>query len=183
MKKWQLLTLLFIFYAGLFVIFTWPLTNNFTSSFLAVPGGDSSQYVWDAWHFRKVLLAGQNPYLTDWVFYPQGTGLVMHGYIPVLGLLNLTLNNAVLSVNTALLLSAGLSGAGAIGWPAAGYKARGYACWRALCLPILPSSYSVLPSILTSNSPPPFRFIYWSLCGLLNFRKDSSCPGFEAGMP
>lgn len=113
MNNWLRITLLLGFYGLWFVIFTWPLGAYCTSSFLAVPGGDSAVFVWDAWHFRHLLFGGYNPYVTDWIFFPQGTGLVMHGYTPVLGLLNLGLNNAELAVNLGLLLSCAASGVGA----------------------------------------------------------------------
>ncbi|GAB3878063.1 hypothetical protein GCM10028824_39270 [Hymenobacter segetis] len=113
MKNGQRLLLLLLFYGLVFVVFTWPLAANFGTSFIAIPGGDSSCYIWDAWHFRKLLLSGHNPYVTDWLFFPRGTGLIMHGYLPVLGLLNLGLNNPFLAVNLGLLLSAAISGAGA----------------------------------------------------------------------
>ncbi|MBO2008322.1 hypothetical protein [Hymenobacter negativus] len=113
MKNGLRIILLLAFYGLLFVVFTWPLAANFKISFLAVSGGDSCGYIWDAWHFRKLALSGHNPYVTDWLFFPQGTGLIMHGYLPVLGLLNLGLNNPILAVNLGLLLSAAASGAGA----------------------------------------------------------------------
>ena len=113
MKNWQHLLLLLFVYGLVFVVFTWPLAANFGSSFLSVSGGDSSGYIWDAWHFRKELLSGHNPYHTDWLFYPHGTGLIMHGYLPILGLLNLGLDNPVLAVNVGLAVSAAASGAGA----------------------------------------------------------------------
>ncbi|MBD2713630.1 hypothetical protein KBK19_01135 [Microvirga sp. STR05] len=113
MKNWLRLTLLLAFYALLFVVFTWPLAANFTSSFLAVPGRDSYQFFWNVWHFRDAVLSGHNPYVTDWVFYPHGSGLVMHAYTPLMGLVSVLLGNEMLAVNTGLLLSYALSGTGA----------------------------------------------------------------------
>jgi len=151
MKNWLRLLLLLLFYGSLFVIFTWPLAANLGSSFLSVAGGDSSGYVWDAWHFRKLLLSGHNPYVTDWLFYPHGTGLVMHGYLPVLGLLNLVLNNPILAVNVGLLLSAAVSGAGAYLLARRWVQSSVLSLLAGLFSCIRPSSYSASPSILTCS--------------------------------
>ena len=113
MKNWLRLTLLFAFYGLLFVIFTWPLAAFSTSSFLAVPGRDSYQFFWNAWHFRQAVLGGHNPFHTDWLFYPQGSSLIMHAYTPIMGLLSLLLGNEMLAVNTGLFFNYTLSGVGA----------------------------------------------------------------------
>jgi hypothetical protein len=113
MKNWLRLTLVLLFYGVLFVVFTWPLAARFTTSFLAVPHSDTYVFVWNAWYFCEAVLSGHNPYYTDWLFYPQGSALVMHSYTPIMGLLNVGLGNAMLAVNTVLLLSYALSGTGA----------------------------------------------------------------------
>ena len=115
MKNWVRLLLVLAFYAAVFVVFTWPLATTFSSSFLAVlaPGHDTYGFIWNTWHFREQVLSGHNPYYTDWMFYPQGSWLVMHAYTPILGLFNLVLGHEILAVNTALLLSYTLSGTGA----------------------------------------------------------------------
>jgi hypothetical protein len=113
MRSWLRLTLLLIFYGLLFVVFTWPLATSFASSCPVVPGSDSYVFIWNVWHFRYALLSGQNPYFTDWLFYPQGSGLVMHTYTPIMGLLSVLLNNGMLAINVVLLLSYALSGTGA----------------------------------------------------------------------
>jgi len=105
--------LLLVFYGLLFVAFTWPLAANFSSSFLAVPGRDSYTLFWNAWHFREAVASGQNPYHTDWLFYPLGTWLVMHTYTPIIGLVDVLVGNDMLALNLVLLLSYALSGTGA----------------------------------------------------------------------
>lgn len=113
MKNWLRLVLLLTFYGLLFVVFTWPLAANCGSSFLVVPKSDSYVFYWNVWHFREALLHGQNAYFTDWLFFPRGSGLVMHTYTPIMGLLNVVLANAPLAINAVLFLSYALSGAGA----------------------------------------------------------------------
>lgn len=113
MKNWLRLLLLLAFYGLLFVVFTWPLSAHVGSSFLVVPGSDSYQYVWNVWHFRNAVLSGHNPYHTDWLFFPQGAGLWLHAYTPILGALSVVLGNDMLAINTGLLLNYALSGTGA----------------------------------------------------------------------
>ncbi|MCR5887962.1 hypothetical protein LRS06_09250 [Hymenobacter sp. J193] len=128
MKKWLRVALLLAGYGLLFVLFTWPLAQHFTSSFLALPRHDSYQFFWNAWHFREAVQSGQNPFFTNWILYPQGSGLVMHAYTPILGALSVVLGNDMLAVNTGLLLSYALSGTGAY------LLARGWVCSPLLCL-------------------------------------------------
>lgn len=113
MRNWLSWAACLALYGGLFVVFTWPLAADFSTSFLAVPGGDSYVFVWDVWWFRKAVFGGLNPYFTDWLFYPHGSGLIMHGFTPVLGLLGLALGGDVVGVNAGLLLSCAFSGLGA----------------------------------------------------------------------
>ncbi|MBD2766898.1 hypothetical protein IC235_03205 [Hymenobacter sp. BT664] len=105
--------LLLAFYGSLFLVFTWPLALDFSSSLLVAPGRESYQFLWNVWHFRQAVLSGHNPYYTDWLFYPHGSGLVMHTYTPIIGLLSVVLGDDMLALNTTLLLSYALSGAGA----------------------------------------------------------------------
>ncbi|GAB2858956.1 hypothetical protein [Hymenobacter ruber] len=104
---------LLLVYGAFFVVFTWPLGAHFSTSFVAVPGPDTSQFFWNAWHFREAVLSGHNPFFTNWLFYPQGSSLLMHAYTPLIGVLSLLLGNEMLAINTALLLSYALSGTGA----------------------------------------------------------------------
>ncbi|SHK11098.1 YfhO family protein [Hymenobacter psychrotolerans] len=113
MKNWLRLTLVTGFYGLLFVVFTWPLATQFTTAFPTVPGHDSLLYAWNFWYFREAVMSGINPFHTDWLLYPWGSSLVMHAYMPLLGVLNLVLDNALLTINIGLLLSYALSGTGA----------------------------------------------------------------------
>ncbi|WP_375434655.1 hypothetical protein [uncultured Hymenobacter sp.] len=113
MKNWLRLMLVTGFYALLFVLFTWPLAAHFTTAFPTVPGRDSLLYAWNFWYFREAVVSGHNPFYTDWLLYPWGASLIMHAYMPLLGVLNLALDNAPLTINIGLLLSYALSGTGA----------------------------------------------------------------------
>ena len=100
-------------YAALFVFCSWPLAREFRTAFVGEAGGDANQYVWNAYNFQRQVAAGANPFHTTLLLYPEGTGLWLHTYTPVLGLLNVLLRHELLAVNVGLLLSFVLSGVGA----------------------------------------------------------------------
>lgn len=100
-------------YAALFVGYSWPLAREFGTAFVGEAQGDANQYVWNAYNFQRQVAAGANPFHTPLLLYPEGTGLWLHTYTPVLGLLNVLLRQEILAVNVGLLLSFGLSGVGA----------------------------------------------------------------------
>jgi hypothetical protein len=57
-----------------------------------VPGEDHKdawQMVWNLWWVRYALEHGHNPFQTDLIFYPQGTGLYLHALNALNGLLSL----------------------------------------------------------------------------------------------
>ncbi|MBC7425484.1 MAG: hypothetical protein H7321_03020 [Bacteroidia bacterium] len=100
------ISLILLLYAVLAVAFTWPLAANFSKSYIGyVKTGDSSQYIWNIWHFSHCIKHGLNPFYTHYLFYPEGASLLMHAYTIIAGLLNLALNNPVLSLNTVLIAS------------------------------------------------------------------------------
>ena len=112
-RRWLRITSLLLFYGLWFFVFSWPLAPHFASAFLADAAGDANQFVWNVWHFDQAAAAGTNPFFTSWLFFPQGTSLLMHTYTPVLGLLGLAVGSPILAVNLGLLLSAAASGTGA----------------------------------------------------------------------
>jgi len=60
-----------LIYLGITLIFTFPLILKFTS---VIPGvdEDSPTHVWYLWWFKfSVLYLRQNPFYTDYIFYPQ----------------------------------------------------------------------------------------------------------------
>lgn len=53
------------------VVFTWPQVLSMDG----VPSGDAYVFVNCYWLYLKALLSWQNPFLTDYIFYPQGVNL------------------------------------------------------------------------------------------------------------
>ena len=100
-------------YALLFAWYSWPLAQQFGTAFVGFTRGDANQYVWNAYNFQRQVAAGANPFYTSLLLYPEGTGLWLHTYTPILGLLNVLLRQEILAVNVGLLLSFVLSGVGA----------------------------------------------------------------------
>jgi hypothetical protein len=100
-------------YAALFFWFSWPLGLEWSIAFVGKPHSDANQYIWNAWNFQRQVAAGHNPFYTPLLLYPQGTGLWLHTYTPVLGMLNVLLRQEFWAVNAGLLLSFVLSGVGA----------------------------------------------------------------------
>ena len=100
-------------YTALFFWYSWPLGSAWSTAFVGVPHHDANQYLWNAWHFQRQVAAGHNPFYTPLLLAPQGTGLWLHTYTPVLGLLNVLLRQEYWAVNGGLLLSFVLSGVGA----------------------------------------------------------------------
>ena len=100
-------------YAAVFFWFSWPLGPEWSTAFVGQPHSDANQYIWNAWNFQRQVAAGHNPFYTPMLLYPQGTGLWLHTYTPVLGLLNVLLRQEFWAVNGGLLLSFVLSGVGA----------------------------------------------------------------------
>lgn len=110
---WRGLLLAGLAYAALFFWYSWPLGRAWGTAFVGVPHHDANQYLWNAWQFQRQVAAGHNPFYTPLLLAPQGTGLWLHTYTPVLGLLNVLLHQEYWAVNVGLLLSFGLSGVGA----------------------------------------------------------------------
>lgn len=63
-------------------IFTWPLVLNFLpGAGTLVPGvmlEDRDQNLWNLWWVRYALLHGQNPYVTNMIWYPTPISLYYH---------------------------------------------------------------------------------------------------------
>lgn len=102
-----------VVYAGLFGLYSWPLGQEFHTAFVGQTHGDANQYVWNAYNFQRQVAAGANPFHTSLLLFPEGVGLWLHTYTPVLGLLNVLLRQEILAVNVGLLISFVLSGVGA----------------------------------------------------------------------
>lgn len=83
-------------YLLLGVIFTWPLVLSLSDSVIQkgdVPV-DTAQGVWNLWWVRTALLAGENPYVTRMLFYPESINMLYQ---------TLSLPNAILALPVSLL--------------------------------------------------------------------------------
>jgi hypothetical protein len=58
-------------FVALAVIFTWPLIINLSG----IPGGDSFVFTHCYWWYKKALFSLQNPFVTKYIFYPEGVNL------------------------------------------------------------------------------------------------------------
>jgi hypothetical protein len=69
-------------YAGITVLFTYPLITGLTTAFAENPiGGSSDQNIvmWDAWWAKKSLVdLKTNPFFTSYLYYPNGSSLALH---------------------------------------------------------------------------------------------------------
>lgn len=73
------LSLVALFHVLLGVILTYPLILRISDHTIAADqSGDQYQTIWFFWWMKKSLLALQNPYWTDYLYFPHGTGLAYH---------------------------------------------------------------------------------------------------------
>ena len=77
------------------VLLSWPTITRI-SSYVPGDGGDDPAIVWNLWWVKYALLnAGQNPFKSDFMFFPIGINLVFY---------TLTVLNAVTALPLTLLL-------------------------------------------------------------------------------
>jgi len=87
--------LLWICYLLLAILLTWPTVRNLTTH-LPGDGGDDPAIAWNLWWVKHALLnEGQNPFQTDFMFYPIGINLAFY---------TLTVLNAVITLPLTLNL-------------------------------------------------------------------------------
>ena len=98
-------------YAAFFVVLTYPLVLHLGSCFIA-DQKDGCIFVWNIYNFAERVHASRNPFFTDSIFYPFGTGLLLHVYAPLYGLAGLIAGSCVLALNLTAWLSFVLSGLG-----------------------------------------------------------------------
>lgn len=116
-----LLLLLTAGYAACFLALTYPVGLHMGSCFASDAGGrcaevwqrDSCIFVWNIYNFTESIHAGQNPFRTDRIFHPYGTGLWLHVYAPVFGAVGLLVGSPVLALNLTVAAAFILSGLGA----------------------------------------------------------------------
>lgn len=92
-------------YTFLFFIYFNELFSHFSSA-LITEGKylDIIQVYWNTWHFSERVLSFQNPFYTDSLLYPKGASLFMHAYTPFFGIINIFVQNPIVSINTGILL-------------------------------------------------------------------------------
>ncbi len=114
-ESWQMRLLIFLSYLALGVLFTWPLALHMGDGVIQKGGlpVDAGQGVWNLWWARTSLLRGQNPFSTNYLFYPIQIDLFFQ---------TLSLPNAIMvapmllalgpvaAFNTVTLLSFGIGG-------------------------------------------------------------------------
>jgi hypothetical protein len=71
--------IIFLVYLGIALGVTWPLVLDLDSHF---PGdsNDSLHHYWNGWWVKRALSAGQSPYWTPYLYYPDGLSLVSHDF-------------------------------------------------------------------------------------------------------
>lgn len=104
--------IIFLGTIALFFAITFPLVLDPFSTGIG-SGIDPYQYVWNADVFADNIRSLKNPFYTTRFLMPEGTSLWMHTYTPIIGMLNIAINNPFLSVSLALILSFGFSTLGA----------------------------------------------------------------------
>ncbi|MDB5255316.1 MAG: hypothetical protein JWM14_11 [Chitinophagaceae bacterium] len=102
-----------LFYTFVFIIYTYPLVNVFSTHVSGYEGGDSAQYLWNIFIFRDNLVHQQPLFYTNYICYPLGTDLLLHTYTPIVNVFALLFKNPYVAVNVMTYLQFVLSGIGA----------------------------------------------------------------------
>ncbi len=105
---------------GTYVILTILLLYSFPFNFVnQMPGdgGDGYQFLWDLWWVKhSVTELGNNPYVTNYVFYPNGQTLYFHSLVPLAGIITIPFQDGFglfFSYNLVVILGYALGGFGA----------------------------------------------------------------------
>lgn len=103
------------FFLLMTLVLTYPLVSHF-STHLAGDSGDGWQNVWNMWWMNKALMGlHQNPYYTNYLFYPNGTTLIFHTFNPFNALVSVPLQrifNLITTYNIIFIFSFVFSGFG-----------------------------------------------------------------------
>lgn len=89
---------------------------NINTQLIGVDGGDTYQGLWNLWWIKQSTLSLQNPYITNYIFYPIGTDLFVHTLSPAAGFFSIPFQltlGLIFSYNLLIILSFVLSGYGA----------------------------------------------------------------------
>jgi len=102
--------MVFLICLGLGFVFTLPGSLHPGATLLGYPG-DNFQHAWFLWHFAKAVFAGQNPFYTNLIFYPNEVNLAWSTTDPLAGTLALPLSLAagpIVAYNLSLILQLAL---------------------------------------------------------------------------
>jgi len=97
-----------IFYLALAVVFTWPLIKNFNSAIIGQSDfTDGPFFLWNIWWVKKAILSFQNPFFSNFVYYPENVNLTLHTltYTTALIALPLTLAFSLITTLNIVLFS------------------------------------------------------------------------------
>ena len=100
----------FLICLALGFIFTLPGSIHPGAALLGYPG-DNFQHAWFLWHFAKAVVAGQNPFYTNLIFYPNQVNLAWSTTDPLAGTLALPLSltaGPIVAYNLSLILQLAL---------------------------------------------------------------------------
>ena len=90
------------------IVFTYPLILDFEAKLPGV-SGDVYQFLWGFWHFKKSILQLQNPFITDFMYYPLQVNLFLHAWTPAKAalafLLSFSSGNWILTYNILFMFS------------------------------------------------------------------------------
>ncbi len=103
----QLVELLVILSLGIFLyaIHFYDYFPSFDSSIYCFDDPDDAKvYSWNTWHFSHQVSQLKNPFHTDYLFSPEGSGLWMHAYTVWFGVLNLLFDNVYLAINVGIMI-------------------------------------------------------------------------------
>ena len=108
--------LLFLGYAGLSGLFTWPLVKNFLSAIIGQTDfTDGPFFLWNLWWVNRAISSGQNPLFSNFVFYPAEVNLTLHTLTFTSAIIArplLKIFSAITAQNIILLFSIALSALG-----------------------------------------------------------------------
>ena len=97
------------------LVYTYPAVFQLSTHLLGGIHSDAWQWPWNIFIFREQVIHGQDPYYTNYLYYPVGTSLLFHTYTEFNGALGLVLHpflNDIAITNVASLLATFLSAFG-----------------------------------------------------------------------
>lgn len=104
-----------LFFLLVAIVFTYPLIKSISNY---VPGwqpmNDSGEFVWNFWWVKKALFNFQNPFYTNYVYYPTNSNLGMHTLTIFLAILSIPIQlitkSPIVSFNIIFLFTFILTG-------------------------------------------------------------------------